>query len=204
MDNLKLITILQILPNAIKDCDYETIKKLEEIINRRKLQIFNPPYLEYFHESPNIRQYRSLNYDFYRKFRKLKLSGERRIKDPKTLKQGESIYILLLDRTDLFNREVYEIPHPVLFRCKYKGPIYIRYYKFEGIGEDRKQVIDYDKINGPDFELGLVDIKQLTDTENSYCLEEGLIIDSRKIDEYKIIPYHDTPSGRKGKLYIYK
>lgn len=99
MSNLQIETIRRILPDALKNLDGEKIKEAEKEIARifeeAKLKIFNPRFLEYFHDKPDLERFKS-GYTYYDEFKKLGLSEERRIKDPRVLKENDIIYIIII------------------------------------------------------------------------------------------------------------
>ena len=95
MDSLQLQTILRILPTALENANYETLKQIQDEIDKAKLRIFDPPYLEYFHDDFDIEKYKNSYPVVYNKFKKLNLNEEKRIKDPRLLEMGDNVTIII-------------------------------------------------------------------------------------------------------------
>ena len=112
MDSLQLQTILRILPTALENANYETLKQIQDEIDKAKLRIFDPPYLEYFHEKFDVEKYKDSNPTFYDIFKGLKLDETRRIKNPRKLEKGDDVIIIFTNLSDIDTDHRYDYdPH---------------------------------------------------------------------------------------------
>ena len=176
MDSLQLQTILRILPTALENANYEILKQIQDEIDKAKLRIFDPPYLEYFHEKFDIELYKDSD-SIYNKFKELQLDETRRVKDPRILKEKDCICVVT----------------PYLFSNVEKICIYIGQFatqsRYEGITED----------NVYEFCLNAFSSNHnYENIENGYSLI--FKIDSDKMKNFT----ENNDDATKGRLYIYK
>lgn len=184
MSNLQLETILRILPSALENCDYKIIKKIQEELDKAKLRLFTPKYLEYFYEDLDYDKYLLGSYS-EQHFKDLGLCEKRRIRNPREIKFGDEIYILRCANSwtlDNIN--------------KFTSSYYTRIFCVSNI-----RICENDNIFGISFSV---------DDEKSKIFPEDCLypteftINSKCLDEFNFKNMNIRCHEKRGKLYIYK
>lgn len=115
--SLELQSILRLLPKALENADYETLKQIQDEVIKAKLKIFDPPWLEYFHDKFDIELYKESHSTFYNKFKELKLDENRRIRDPRKINKEEDVIIVFVDLSE--NEMVIDTEHKYIYDSDY-------------------------------------------------------------------------------------
>ena len=178
MDSLQLQTILRILPTALENANYEILKQIQDEVDKAKLRIFDPPYLEYFHEKFDVEKYKDSNPTFYNKFKELKLDETRRIKDLRKLEKGDDVVVVFFS---LSPNEDATSNKPEYF-CD-SNFIIVSQQKYFCCHNGRKLIF--------------------SDRSNNRYLN-NYIIDYRNLNQYIVECYRQYDVLVDGKIYIYK
>lgn len=192
MNNLQLESILSMLSDALVECNHEELKDVKDKINvifeEAKSKLFKPKFLEYFYNKPDIEKCSNRE-----KFITLKLSEERRIRDPRTLKKGDIIYVVTI-------RTKYTIDkiEDVIFikECMYLSDKYKYKYEFKN-GKSVETELKQSEYKDDDSDFSF-DVKNVDDDEGQDCY----YVDSESLNIFS--SYRSDLGFMEGRLYIYK